>query len=84
MCDRGWRNKLQCFVETEKPDKESIATVQIYKYDSGEVNYSNSLVVISAADDSKMAQSMREKCEEIGITNVIGSNGFFDNYYELT
>ncbi len=84
MCDRGWRKKLQCFVETEEPDKKSVAIVPVYRVDANEVDYSNALVIISAADMSNMAKAMRAKCEEHGITNVIGSDGFFDNYYTLT
>lgn len=84
FCDRGWRNKLQCFIETGEPRVEKMASVSVCKVDSKRVNYDNALVVLSARDGSAASKDMLAKCNELAITNVIGSDGFFDNYYMLT
>ncbi len=84
FCDRGFRSKLQCFVESRTPDKTVIASVPVKQINDATIDWSDALVVISSADGSKMAKEMSGKCNEMAITNLLGSDGFFNSYYTLT
>lgn len=83
LMNHGRIDKIGCFVETNSPKKDSIGQVSVYRIDDERVSFEDSVVIISAARDSKMHGEMAKILNSYGINDPVDSDILFDNYYNL-
>lgn len=81
LCYYGWISKLGCFVETRKPVNRMVGKTPVYQIDASEVMSRDSLVIVSAAPMTRMADEMNRNLSERNIRNVMDSNDVVLNFY---
>ncbi len=83
LCFHGWGDKLQCFIETDTPAKETVGDKPVYRKDDDMVDYENALVIISPASDRRSAKEMEQNVKDREIMGFMRSEDLIDVFYMI-
>lgn len=83
LINYGWYEKLQCFVESGNPKRDHVGNTPVYRIDDARVDFTGALVFISTATGSKTYDEMRNRLNEMNVTEIADSEPALNYFYQL-